>query len=214
MNAKHRAAENEPDTKEKLLEAAALVFSQRGFGGATVKEIADQAGVNVSLISYHFNGKEGLFRTIVENFGRERLRDAEKILSSPESMEDMRTKLRFWAQQFLVCQVDQNDVCSILHREDVCDQEILWDVFQNTFLKQFEAIVKFFEAGRKKGILRKDVDPIVATTTIFGTLIHMGRSQKVQQKWMKISIADEKYRGQITDQLLNILFNGIVGSPS
>lgn len=214
MNAKPRAPEIEQDTKEKLLAAAAKVFSLRGFGGATVKEIADLAGVNVSLISYHFHGKEGLFRAILENFGRERLRDAEKILSPPENLEDLRAKLRLWTQQFLLCHVDQDEVCSILHRENVCDQEFLWDIFQSTFLKQFEAIVKFFEAGRKKGILRKDIDPLMATTTIFGTLIHIGRSQKIQQKWMNISIADEKYRGQISEQILNILFNGIVGSPA
>jgi len=179
-----------------------------------VKEIADLAGVNVSLISYHFKGKEGLFKTILENFGRERLRDAEKILSPPENLDDLRAKLRLWAQQFLTCHVDQNDVCSILHRESVCDQDFLWDIFQSTFLKQFEAIVKFFEAGRKKGILRKDVDPLMATTMIFGSLIHIGRSQKIQQKWMNVSIADEKYRGKVTEQILSILFNGIAGSPS
>jgi len=212
MSNKPKAPEIEPDTREKLLAAASRVFSQHGFGGATVKEIADQAGVNVSLISYHFNGKEGLFRTILETFGRERLRDAEKILSPPESMEDMRAKLRLWAQQFLVCHVDQVDVCSILHRENVLEEEFLWDIFQNTFLKSFEAIVKFFEAGKKRGILRKDVDPLTATTMIFGSLIHIGRSQKIQQKWMNISIADEKYRAQVTDHILNILLNGIVGS--
>ncbi len=213
MSNKPKAPEIEHDTKEKLLVAAAQIFSQRGFGGATVKEIADQAGVNVSLISYHFNGKEGLFRTILENFGRERLRDAEKILSPPENMQDLRAKLRLWTQQFLACHVDQDNVCSILHRENVCDQEFLWDIFEATFLKQFEAIVKFFEAGRKKGILRKDIDPLMATTMIFGSLIHIGRSQKIQQKWMNISIADEKYRSQVAEQILNVLFHGIAGSP-
>ncbi len=214
MNARPREQETEQDTKEKLLEAAAKVFSQRGFGGATVKEIAEEAGVNVSLISYHFNGKEGLFRAILENFGRERLRDAEKILSPPESMEDLKAKLRLWTQQFLSCHVEQDDVCSILHRENVCDQEFLWDIFEGTFLKQFEAIVKFFEAGRKKGILRKEVNALMATTMIFGSLIHIGRSQKIQQRWMNISIADEKYRAQVAEQILNVLFNGIAGSQS
>ena len=214
MNARPKDQETEQDTKEKLLEAAAKVFSQRGFGGATVKEIAEEAGVNVSLISYHFNGKEGLFRAILENFGRERLRDAEKILSPPESMEDLKAKLRLWTQQFLSCHVEQDDVCSILHRENVCDQEFLWDIFEGTFLKQFEAIVKFFEAGRKKGILRKEVNALMATTMIFGSLIHIGRSQKIQQRWMNISIADEKYRTQVAEQILNVLFNGIAGSQS
>ena len=103
--------ENEQDTREKLLDAAKFVFSKRGYDGATVKEIAEKAGCNVSLISYHFDGKEGLFRALLEGFGRERLRDAEKILLPAESLEDMRAKLHLWMQQFLLCHVQENAVC-------------------------------------------------------------------------------------------------------
>lgn len=211
------AAKPEPSeqhTRARLLEAGADVFSEKGFSGATVKEIADRAGVNVSLISYHFKGKEGLFRELVEAFGRERLKDAEKILTPPESIEDVRVKLRLWMQQFLNCQVQCDDVCSILHRENITEQDFLWDIFEGTFLKGFGAIIKFFEAARKKGLLRRDVDPVAATSMLFGTLIHFGRNQKIQEKVFQISVADEKYRAQVIEQVLVILLNGIAGSAS
>jgi len=83
MAAKRAKIEHDPDTRAKLLAAASKVFSRKGFSGATVKAIADEAGCNVSLISYHFDGKEGLFKTLFESFGKERLKDAEKILSPP-----------------------------------------------------------------------------------------------------------------------------------
>lgn len=204
--------EIEQDTKEKLLQAASHVFSKKGYSGATVKEIAERAGVNVSLISYHFQGKEGLFRVLVEGFGKDRLRDAEKILSPPESIEDMRVKLRLWVEQFLHCQVHEDSVCNILHRENILEEEFLWDIFESTFLKAFGAIIKFFEVARKKGLVRKDVDPTVATVMLFGSLIHIGRNQKIQKKVFNVSIADEKYRAQVTEQLLSILLNGIAGS--
>src|SRR3712207_187483 len=109
-----KPVESEQHTRAKLLAAAAQIFAKKGYSGATVKEIADEAGVNVSLISYHFKGKEGLFRELVEGFGKERLRDSEKILTPPESLEDMRVKLRLWMEQFLHCQVHEDSVCSIL----------------------------------------------------------------------------------------------------
>jgi AcrR family transcriptional regulator len=207
-----KPVDNEQHTREKLLQAAAQIFAKKGYSGATVKDISKQAGVNVSLISYHFNGKEGLFRVLVEGFGRERLKDAEKILTPPESLEDMRAKLRLWMEQFLICQVQDDSVCSILHRENILEQDFLWDIFQNTFLKHFGAIIKFFESAKKKGIVRKDVDPVISTVMLFGSLIHVGRNQKIQKKVFHVSIADEKYRWQLIEQFLSILLNGITGS--
>jgi len=43
-----------------LLKAAIPIFAQKGFEGASIREIADVAGVNSSLISFHFGGKAGL----------------------------------------------------------------------------------------------------------------------------------------------------------
>ncbi|RYZ95779.1 MAG: TetR/AcrR family transcriptional regulator, partial [Proteobacteria bacterium] len=61
MATKPKNTESE-DTGERLINAAKAVFAEKGFAGSTVKQIADLAGVNVSLISYHFNGKDGLLR--------------------------------------------------------------------------------------------------------------------------------------------------------
>jgi len=43
-----------------LLKAAIRIFAEKGFEGASIREIADAAGVNRSLISFHFGGKAGL----------------------------------------------------------------------------------------------------------------------------------------------------------
>ncbi len=205
-------AESEQHTRERLLEAASHVFSKKGYSGATVKAIAQEAGCNVSLISYHFDGKEGLFKALLESFGRERLKDAEKILSPPDNIADLRAKLRLWMEQFLLCQVQDDSICGILHRENILEEEFLWDIFQGTFLKTFEAMVKFFDSARKSGITRKEVDPVSTVTMMFGSLIHVGRNQKIQKKIMNTSIADEKYRAFVITQFVDILLNGISGS--
>ncbi|MBE1531106.1 TetR family transcriptional regulator [Actinomadura algeriensis] len=51
-------------TRRLLLDAALDEFSAKGFAGARVQDIADRAGVNKQLISYHFGGKEGLYREL------------------------------------------------------------------------------------------------------------------------------------------------------
>lgn len=51
-------------TRQALLDAALEEFSARGYAGARVRDIADRAGVSKDLISYHFGGKEGLYREV------------------------------------------------------------------------------------------------------------------------------------------------------
>ncbi|WP_235828486.1 TetR/AcrR family transcriptional regulator [Actinomadura rubteroloni] len=55
-------------TRRALLDAAHDVFSEKGYAGARVQDIADRAGVNKQLISYHFGGKEGLYRALRERW--------------------------------------------------------------------------------------------------------------------------------------------------
>ncbi|MFH1033764.1 MAG: CerR family C-terminal domain-containing protein [Pseudomonadota bacterium] len=56
------------ETKERLLLAALQVFAEKGYRGATVREIAQAAGsANLSAINYHYGGKENLYRAALEH---------------------------------------------------------------------------------------------------------------------------------------------------
>jgi AcrR family transcriptional regulator len=49
------------DTRAALLEAARLEFAERGYEGATVRRIADRAGVDAAMVNHWFGGKDALF---------------------------------------------------------------------------------------------------------------------------------------------------------
>lgn len=51
-------------TEEKIKDAAKKVFVEKGFGGATTRDIADVADTNIALVNYYFRSKEKLFREI------------------------------------------------------------------------------------------------------------------------------------------------------
>ncbi|MFI5911316.1 TetR/AcrR family transcriptional regulator [Dactylosporangium sp. NPDC051541] len=53
-------------TRRKILEAAAAEFGAHGYAGARVRAIADRAGVNQQLVSYYFDGKEGLYQAMAQ----------------------------------------------------------------------------------------------------------------------------------------------------
>lgn len=49
------------DTRSQLLDAARVEFAERGYDGATVRAIADRAGVDAAMVNHWFGGKEALF---------------------------------------------------------------------------------------------------------------------------------------------------------
>jgi AcrR family transcriptional regulator len=57
--------EEPEDTRAKLLHAATQVFSERGYEGATVRDICQRAGVNLALVNYHFGDKLELYLAVI-----------------------------------------------------------------------------------------------------------------------------------------------------
>lgn len=75
---------NSERTKERILNAAERLFSERGIDGVSVREIAAAAGVQLALISYYFGNKQGLYRAVfrrrIDLISAERLTRLRQIL--------------------------------------------------------------------------------------------------------------------------------------
>ncbi|WP_234733747.1 TetR/AcrR family transcriptional regulator [Tellurirhabdus bombi] len=54
----------EVDTESKIKEAAKKVFLAQGYEGAKIRQIAEEAGVNIALVNYYFRSKDQLFKSI------------------------------------------------------------------------------------------------------------------------------------------------------
>jgi len=52
------------NTEEKIIAAASEVFLKKGMDGARMQEIADEAGINKSLLHYYFRSKDKLFDSV------------------------------------------------------------------------------------------------------------------------------------------------------
>jgi len=82
------------DTRERILSAALSAFAERGFDGATTRDIAGRAGVNLGLIQYYFAGKQNLWRSAVERAVAELRTGLDAILADSRVADDReRTRL-------------------------------------------------------------------------------------------------------------------------
>src|SRR5471030_2942450 len=59
------------NTENQIFEAALKVFQKKGLAGARMQEIADEAGINKSMLHYYYRNKEQLFAQIfLQSFKR------------------------------------------------------------------------------------------------------------------------------------------------
>jgi AcrR family transcriptional regulator len=76
--------QSEHDAKRRILIAAKKLFARQGFDGTTVRQICEEAGANVALVSYYFGGKEKVLEEVLKTFlpvGR--LNELEEAMNAP-----------------------------------------------------------------------------------------------------------------------------------
>ncbi|HJZ86963.1 MAG TPA: TetR/AcrR family transcriptional regulator [Polyangia bacterium] len=61
-------AATETPSRDRILDAAEELFASRGFGATSTRLIARHAGVNIALLYYYFESKEGLYKALMERY--------------------------------------------------------------------------------------------------------------------------------------------------
>lgn len=79
MATRSRREERKQETRAELVAAAARVFARRGFHGASMDQIAEEAGYSTGAIYWHFQGKDDLFLAVYEAFVADLARGLEEI---------------------------------------------------------------------------------------------------------------------------------------
>jgi AcrR family transcriptional regulator len=76
-------------TKERILAAAEVLFAQRGFDGASLRQLTAAAGVNLAAVNYHFGSKDKLveevFRRRLDTLNAHRLAALSKVAGEPDT---------------------------------------------------------------------------------------------------------------------------------
>jgi AcrR family transcriptional regulator len=155
----------------QLLDTAESLFSQKGFDGTSVRDIAEAAGINTAMISYYFGSKEKLMEEIFE---RKSLNIKEKVANllkddSLDPLEKMYSLVDMYIDGILSRKT--------FHRILLCEQIINQNPSIITMLdkmktKNSEYINDLIRLGQKKGLFKKNIDIPMMTNTLIGTVSH------------------------------------------
>lgn len=131
-----KPAQETEDTRSAVLRAAELLFARKGYLGARVAEIAEEAGVDKRLVFYYFGTKHGLYAEILEAFFTRAEPLFEAFLRKRGARPRRLDVDRFMDQMTLFIQQNRNPV-RILFREFLDGGILLEDFLQERVLPLF-----------------------------------------------------------------------------
>jgi AcrR family transcriptional regulator len=150
-------ASRDEDKRERILAAALEAFSQNGFDGATTREIAARAGVNLGLIQYYFEGKENLWRAAVAR-AFERIRETFEGILDDAPDDDARTRLliRTWVRFVAECP----EFVRLMHDEGKRDGPRMRWLVDEHVRPLYRTIRTLLERAQERGQLPAHVDAL------------------------------------------------------
>lgn len=196
------------NSKELLFAAAKKLFSKRGYEGVSVRQIADEAGVNFGLIRYHYGDKLGLYRACIERYGQDRLSSANRFLTLPKSKQEFVLQLRYSIENIVLSQINDIDLTKMTLHEIEESGQRADDILGKTLVQMAKRFIEFFTEAKKAGYLKANTDPLLLTYFIQGSINHFVRTDSVRSKHFKFSILDDKKRKQFVDHLHQLVLYG------
>ncbi len=155
----------QPDAKTRILEAARKLFAQQGFDGTSVKQICEAAGVNISLVSYYFGGKEKVLSALFQTD----FFDSNLFLDD-ETSDDPVLGIQQIARAIIRLRIHNPDIMTILHRE-ILNQTPRNREIESYIYPIWNRLRSHLETGLKNGVFQfKSLDQVfqlVVSTIIF-----------------------------------------------
>ncbi|MGH9197072.1 MAG: TetR/AcrR family transcriptional regulator [Acidimicrobiia bacterium] len=156
------------ETRQRTLEAASRVFARRGYGQATVEDIATEAEISIGALYHHFSGKEEIFKALLEDHVRTAHHEFE-VIGSASSFRGMIEQIAgFWLDH-LQSEHEFGDLFLDFVAEasrDPWAREVVGE-HQRSDIRLVEGMLA---VGQRVGAIRPDLDTKAGATLLFACL--------------------------------------------
>jgi AcrR family transcriptional regulator len=189
------------EKQQQILEVAEKLVAINGFDGASVRDIAKDADVNVAMISYYFGSKEKLLQAIFEK----RTEMVKLQLESLLENKNMRPldKVFSLIDSFIDKILSQQD----FHKLMVCLQatdkdEVISGAIREMKIRNHGLIKKLVQEGQKSGDFKKNIDVPMMMATLIGTSNQLVTNQKFHKEINNLGdMPEEEYQKYLRKKL-------------
>lgn len=133
----------EKSTERKILEAARHVFLKKGMAGARMQEIANEAGINKSLLHYYYRSKDKLFLAVFRLAIHQFVPEIKNIIYSDHSIIE---KILRFVEEYMHVLLNHPFVPLFIMQEIHRDPDRLLQVFQEAGIHPGMVLDQFTKA--------------------------------------------------------------------
>lgn len=182
--------------RQQILDGAKQEFLAQGFAATSVDRIAAAAGVSKATIYSHFQGKEGLFKALVEQMAQQRFQELDQSLLKGESPREV---LRHIAEDFFRRTTHEPEF-QALHRVLIGESDRfphLSCIFIQDMVKPvMETLTRFFQNHQQT---LKVADPEATARIFAGSIIHFAIVQEIMHGKEMMPMAGDRLIAALID---------------
>ncbi len=203
-----------PGARKCILQAAAQLFARLGLDKCSTREIAKASDSNISLISYYFGGKEGLYKEVMRDHANEIKASVQATLQKteglPKTKEVFIDQVGFIIENMIWFRVNYPEMAKIFAREKLTGMVHSKEIHEEIFYPMILKFIETFKEGQKKGYVKADINPalffIMLSEGIWGFF------EMVDCK-MRLSLDLDNLaqdRTEIKNQLMKLYLTGVL----
>lgn len=158
------------EAREKLLDAGADVFAERGYHGASVRHIASRAGLTSAVLHYHFTNKQGLIDALID----ERFAPVIAAALGPAlaTSGPVRKRIEALLSAYTEALARRPWLPAIIVREVLSEGGVLRARFLERFAGPLAGrLPGLIAEGQRNGEIRRDLDPPLAALSLMSLAI-------------------------------------------
>ncbi len=167
--------------QQQILQAAAQVFAEKGFAGATIRDIARAAGISEGSIYLYFKNKQDLLVHLPRQFIQPPV-DKVRAASTKADAPSPATLLQFIVQNIVDTVMHNREIVRVLFTSlPTMDEETRATYMREGPLYAMEMLESYIRAQQAAGIFRADVDAAIAARALPGMMLFFLLVQEVLQ---------------------------------
>jgi AcrR family transcriptional regulator len=189
------------NTKEQLLKATLKLISEKGYVGATTREIAQDAGVTELTLFRHFKSKERLFEELLKSYSF--LPKLKELMPSLEGLS-CEAALEVIGIRFLLSLKERKSMVKIMYSEVTIYPDKIRSVYNKYIDDIRTTLAGFIDAQQRRGSLRTTMSSDMAARVFLWILFSYFRSEEIMRSsGMKKDVMEKQVR-----EIVNIYMHG------
>jgi AcrR family transcriptional regulator len=203
------------DRKLQILRVAVSLFSRKGFGGTTTKEIAQAAGVSEAMVFRHYATKEELYSAILDH------KACSGDTMNPEAMvcealkeKDDRAVFERLALGALTHHEKDPEFQRLLLHSALEGHELAQMFFEKFVLRVYGLLGDYITERQRDGAMVK-MDPAIIVRSFIGMVVHHSLNNNLWDPHRRLlKISNEDAAKHFADILLNGISSGNESKPT